>query len=254
VNTSLVHPVRRSAPMMGSVASVHVHDDAPIDLIDVVIAEVFAELEKYEAIFSTFCVSSEISRINRKELHLLEASREVIDVLDACFFLEGASDGAFSSRRNDGTLDPAGFVKGWAVERASRRFDAAGLKHWYVSLGGDMQMGDPPAQSHLQDCWKVGVANPLLPGAVVAALSMRRGAVATSGSAERGRHIIDQRSGVSNEYWSSITVTGPSLTWADAFATTAFVIGEEGLTWVHRFEGYAAMGVRPDGSLVTVQR
>jgi thiamine biosynthesis lipoprotein len=240
--------------MMGSVASIHVHEDAPIELVDVVIAEVFAELEKYEAMFSTFRLSSEVSRINRKELHLLEASREVIDVLDACFFLEGASDGAFSTRRHDGSLDPAGFVKGWAVERASQRFDAAGLKHWYVSLGGDMQMGDPPPNSHLQDGWKVGIADPLRTGVVVAALAMQRGAVATSGSAERGRHIIDQRSGVSSEYWSSITVTGPSLTWADAFATTAFVIGEEGLAWVHRFEGYAAMGVRPDGTLVTVQR
>ena len=254
MKTSVVQPVRRSVPMMGSVASVHVHDDAPVDLIDVVIAEVFTELEKYEAMFSTFRTSSEISRINRKELHLLEASREVIDVLDACFFLEGASDGAFSTRRNDGSLDPAGFVKGWAVERASRRFDAAGLKYWYASLGGDMQMGDPPPHSYLQDGWKVGIADPLRIGEVVAALARQRGAVATSGSAERGRHIIDPRSGAGSEYWASVTVTGPSLTWADAFATTAFVIGEEGLTWVHRFAGYAAMGVRPDGTLVTVQR
>jgi hypothetical protein len=32
------------------------------------------------------------------------------------------------------------------------------------------------------------------------------------------------------------------------------VIGAEGLDWVRRFEGYAAMGVRPDGTLVTVRR
>ena len=254
MNTSLVQPVRRSAPMMGSVASIHVHDDAPVELIDVVIAEVLAELEKYEAMFSTFRVSSEISRINRKELHVLDASKEVVDVLDACFFLEVASDGAFSSRQDDGTLDPAGFVKGWAVERAARHLDAAGLKHWYVSLGGDMQMGDPPPHSHLQDGWKVGIADPARSGEVVAALSMQRGAVATSGTAERGRHLVDPRDGTASEYWSSVTVTGPSLTWADAFATTACVIGAEGLDWVHRFEGYAAMGVRPDGTLVTVRR
>lgn len=240
--------------MMGSVASVHVHDDAPSDLIDAVIADVFAELEKYEAIFSTFRRESEISQINRGELHVLDASREVIDVLDACFFLEGASDGAFSTRRSDGSLDPAGFVKGWAVERASRHFDATGLKNWYVSLGGDMQMGDPPQGSYLQDGWKVGIANPIRPGEVVAALSMQRGAIATSGTSERGRHIIDPRSGKGSDYWSSVTVTGPSLTWADAFATTAFVIGESGLEWVHQFEGYAALGIRADGSLVKVQR
>jgi thiamine biosynthesis lipoprotein len=240
--------------MMGSVASIHVHDDAPVELIDVVIAEVLAELGNYEAMFSTFRGSSEISRINRKELHVLDASKEVVDVLDACFFLEGASDGAFSARRNDGSLDLAGFVKGWAVERAARHLDAAGLKHWYVSLGGDMQMGDPPPHSHLQEGWKVGIAHPVRPGEIVAALAMQRGAVATSGSAERGQHIIDPRDGTSSEYWSSVTVTGPSLTWADSFATTACVIGAEGLAWVHQFEGYAAMGVRRDGALVTVQR
>ena len=36
---------------MGSVASIHVHDDAPVELIDVVIAEVLAELEKYDLLF-----------------------------------------------------------------------------------------------------------------------------------------------------------------------------------------------------------
>ena len=254
MSTSLIQPVRRSAPMMGSVVSVHVHDDAPSALIEVVVSEVIAELEKYESMFSTFHRDSEITRVNRKELHVLDASQEVVDVLDACFFLEGASGGAFSSRRVDGTLDPAGFVKGWAVERASRRLDAAGLKHWYVSLGGDMQMGDPPPHSHLQDGWKVGIADPARSGEVVAALSMQRGAVATSGTAERGRHLVDPRDGTASEYWSSVTVTGPSLTWADAFATTACVIGAVGLDWVHRFEGYAAMGVRPDGTLVTVRR
>lgn len=239
---------------MGSVASVHVHDDMPSELIESVIANVLAELEEYEAMFSTFRGDSEISRINRNELHVLDASQEVVDVLDACFFLEGASDGAFSAHRTDGLFDPAGFVKGWAVERASRRFDATGLKYWYISLGGDMQMGDPPPHSYLQDGWKVGITNPLRPGEVSAALSMQRGAVATSGTSERGRHLVDPRNGQASEYWSSVTVTGPSLTWADAFATTACVIGSEGLDWVHRFEGYAAMGVRPDGTLVTVRR
>lgn len=258
MNKVIMQPIRRSAPIMGSVASVHVHDDLSgamsSDVIDSVIAEVFSELEVYEDMFSTFRAESEISRINRNELHVLDASQEVVDVLDACFFLEGASDGAFSAHRTDGLFDPAGFVKGWAVERVSRRFDTAGLKYWYISLGGDMQMGDPPPHSHLQDGWKVGIANPLRPGEVSAALSMQRGAVATSGTSERGRHLVDPRNGHTSDYWSSVTVTGPSLTWADAFATTACVIGESGLEWVHRFEGYAALGVRPNGTLVTVPR
>ena len=44
---------------------------------------------------------------------------------------------------------------------------------------------------------------------------------------------------------------GPSLTWADAFATTVFVMGDEGLAWLEGFDGYHAVGIRHDGSLVT---
>jgi thiamine biosynthesis lipoprotein ApbE len=49
---------------------------------------------------------------------------------------------------------------------------------------------------------------------------------------------------------ASLTVIGPSLTWADAFATAAFVLGENGPAWVEQFDGYTAFGVRPDGGIV----
>ena len=255
MTTTQARPVIRSQPMMGSVVSAHVHDDASSEFIDAVISSVFEELSIYESMFSTFQKTSEISRINLGDLHILDASREVIDVLDACFYLEGISKGAFSAHRVDGSLDPAGFVKGWAVERASRQFDIAGLRHWYVSLGGDMQLGDPPLDEMTQlHEWKVGIADPHHHGAVVMGLSVERGAVATSGTAERSSHLVDPRSGQRCHYWSSVTVTGPSLTWADAFATVACVLGENGLNWVHHFEGYSAFGVRSDGKLVTVAR
>lgn len=251
--TIVVSPVRRSSAVMGSVASVHVHDGASEMAVGAVIDDVLSELERIESVFSTFRPDSEISRINRGELHHLEASREVIDVLDGCFFMESISAGAFSCRRADGSLDPAGFVKGWAVERAARRLDAAGLRHWCLSLGGDMQMGDAPEPLDEQPRgWKIGIADPTDHGRVVSGLLVQRGAVATSGTAERGRHIIDPRDGTPADHWASFTVCGPSLAWADAFATAACVMGESGVEWVHGFEGYTALGVRHDGSLVTL--
>ena len=246
-------PVRRSCPLMGSVASVHVHDDAPSSVIDRAIAAVFDELERIEAVFSTFRTDSAISRINRGELHLLDAPREVIDVLDACSFLETISEGAFSARPASHLLDPAGFVKGWAVERASRRLAESALEHWYVSLGGDMQMGEAPDPvDGGPRGWRVGVADPRDTSRLVSGLLIPRGAVATSGTGERGRHIIDPRDGQPADYWASVTVVGPSLTWADAYATVACVLGAEGLRWVHRFADYSALGVTHGGEVVTV--
>jgi len=69
------------------------------------------------------------------------------------------------------------------------------------------------------------------------------GAVATSGTAERGAHIWDPRVGNGAKSFLSVTVTGPSLMWADAFATSIFVMGATGEQWLQQFDGYSMMSV-----------
>ena len=59
-------------PVMGTVASLHVVDDAMDAAVEPVAVELFAELRRLEALFSTFSKNSEISRINRREIHLLD--------------------------------------------------------------------------------------------------------------------------------------------------------------------------------------
>lgn len=108
-----------------------------------------------------------------------------------------------------------------------------------------MQFGDPPDGG-----WRVGLADPLAPGRVVRGLTVGRGAVATSGTAARGLHIDDPRTGRAATAWASVTVAGPSLTWADAFATTAFVLGAEGPAWVENFPGHAVIAIGRDGRIV----
>ena len=73
--------LRRSWRAMGTVASLHIHDDLPAETLDVVVASVAAELERLEAMFSTFRSDSDISAINRGELHPLDAPGEVVEVL-----------------------------------------------------------------------------------------------------------------------------------------------------------------------------
>jgi thiamine biosynthesis lipoprotein len=229
--------------------SAHVFDDVPAAVADAALDAAAAELERLEALLSTFRPASEISRVNRRELHLLDASPEVLDVLDACTWLEEVSDGAFCAYRPDrpDQLDPAGFVKGWAVERAVRLLDEHGLRSWYLGAGGDLEArGTLPEGKP----WKVAVADPHVPGEIVAVLEVVDGAVATSGTAERGHHVWDGRDGRAAGELASITVTGPHLTWADALATAAFARGRDGLAWLERFEGYEGLGVTPDGALL----
>ncbi|MEY2444926.1 MAG: FAD:protein transferase [Ilumatobacteraceae bacterium] len=250
MTTALAPGLIRTHPVMGTMASVHVHDDVDPDVADAAIAAMWAELDRLEEMFSTFRVTSEISRINRGELHLLDASPEVLEVVDACTWLEHASHGAFRARRpGDEIVDPAGFVKGWAAELAAQCLDRAGLRNWYLSVGGDIQTRGTACDGSR---WAIGIADPNAddPRVVRALVEVEGLAVATSGTAARGRHLWDGRTDQPADALASMTVVGPHLTWADAFATAAFVMGRDGVEWVANFDGYRALAITTDGELI----
>jgi len=50
------------------------------------------------------------------------------------------------------------------------------------------------------------------------------------------------------------TVVGPSLTYADACATAAFVLGRDAIRWIDGIDGYAALVVDGDGTCTTSSR
>lgn len=259
-------PHRAIHQVMGTVASLHIHDTAPAESLAVATSAVFAELDRLEAMFSTFRPDSEISRLNRGELSIAECGEEVVDVLDACTWLEHQSSRAFRIEppARPGQLDPAGFVKGWAAERSTRLLREAGLGDWYLSVGGDIQTSGRPEPGAL---WTVAIADPFNAGGVLTTLPIPvNGAIATSGTAERGEHMwramgscAEGSAGIAAGTSAatddvavvSVTVIGPHLTWADAFATTAFAMGPAGLTWLARYPAYQGWAVRSDGVVLT---
>lgn len=230
------------AKTMGTAASLHVDDVCEASVAESAWRSVVDFMWDIEQRFSTFLPNSEISQINRGELHLLDASRDVIEVLDACTWMEHASNGAFRARRPDDTLDPAGFVKGWAAQRASRLLTERGLHNWYLSVGGDIQTCGRQSSGAL---WNVGIVDPFDDQRIRCTLDIPENfAIATSGTAARGRHIWDGRNNNFAEHVLSFTVVGPNLMWADAFATAGFVMGEAGVKWVDGFAGYSALSIK----------
>jgi thiamine biosynthesis lipoprotein len=71
-------------------------------------------------------------------------------------------------------------------------------------------------------------------------------AVATSGAYERGAHVRDPHTGAAPTGLLSVTVVGPDLATADAYATAAFAMGAEGPAWTATLDGYEAMCVTAD--------
>ena len=237
---------RRVEHIMGTAITADVRDPgiAP-DSLD----PAFAHLRDIDARFSTYRADSEISRIVRGSLAVADASPDVRFILALCDDLRRTSDGAFDARRHreDGTLDPSGVVKGWAVEEAAWLMEEAGARNYCLNAGGDIVLRGAPGPGHP---WRVGIRHPERADRLAAVLEMTGGAIATSGAYERGEHIRDPRSSRVPGELVSVSVVGPSLTYADAYATAAFVLGIEGLTWVASHPGYGAYGITADGRVL----
>ncbi|MER6184013.1 FAD:protein FMN transferase [Streptomyces sp. NPDC001652] len=226
---------------MGTVFSFDVRGGEPA-AVEAALARAVAGLHRADAVFSTYRDDSQISRLARGELTVDDCDPEVAAVLALGAEAEEASDGWFSLRY-EGRLDPTGIVKGWAVERAARALAEAGATGVSLNGGGDVQLLGTPGP---QRPWRVGVADPLRPGglaAVVSAAGTTELAVATSGTAERGAHIVDPRTGRSAVTdLVAVTVVTPSVTWADCWATAAFAMGSrEGLRWLESLPDVEAL-------------
>jgi thiamine biosynthesis lipoprotein len=216
---------------------------------------VYDELRAIDVLFSPYRPDSEVTRIDSGELEVGDAHPLVAEVVALCetaAVLTGGSFNAFylagealPGRRG---FDPTGLVKGWAVQRAAEHL-AAGLGcDVSVNAGGDVAVR--PGADPLP--WRIGIEDPADPARVLAVLPLTRGGVATSGTARRGRHLVDPRSGRPVADALSVTVVGPSLLWADVLATAAFVRGPvDGLAMVEGLTGYEALVVAGDPAQTT---
>jgi thiamine biosynthesis lipoprotein len=221
------------------------------------VGDLFKALRADDARFSTWRPRSPVSRIRRGELFLADAGPRMLQVAALCEEAGRRTGGAFSAwlptPDGEAVFDPTGLVKGWAVEQA---FDALvdrladlGAHDALVSAGGDVAVAC--ARTDTAD-WRIGVADPRDRGRTIMSIPLRRGAVATSGTAARGRHIVDPATGRPPSGLLSATVVGPSLTWADVYATAAFVRGRDAAAWVATLPEHAAVLVDTEGKLHAV--
>jgi FAD:protein FMN transferase len=92
----------------------------------------------------------------------------------------------------------------------------------------------------------VGIRHPEDLEQLAAVLEVEDLAVATSGTYERGAHIVDPHTGLPPSGLLSVTVVGPDLGTADAYATAAFAMGADGPAWTATLAGYDALCITAD--------
>jgi FAD:protein FMN transferase len=228
--TGTAAPVRRRVEqVMGLPISLALrgrHDTGPE--ADRAWAAVLADLREADRVFSPWRADSFVSRLDRGEVRAADGPPEVREVLAIGERARRESGGAFDVVR-DGRLDPSGVVKGWAVERAARHLRALDDTDFCLSAGGDMVVhvatSDRPE-------WRIGIEDATDPLRTVAVVSLRDGAVATSGLAHRGAHVVDARTGRPPRRLTSVTVVAANLTDADVDATTALALDADAPRWL----------------------
>jgi thiamine biosynthesis lipoprotein len=200
---------------------------------------VFDYFEQIDRRFSTYRTDSEISAINRGDVPVKDWSGEMMEVLALAERTRNETGGYFDIRKADGSLDPSGIVKGWAIRNAADIVRKAGAGDFFIEAGGDIQSLGRNASG---GDWSVGIRNPFKTDEIIKVVYPRGRGVATSGTYARGQHIYNPHEpsdAISDIV--SLTVVGSDVLEADRFATAAFAMGRDGILFIEQtpgLEGY----------------
>jgi thiamine biosynthesis lipoprotein len=225
---------------MGMPIVVDVRDGCGEEPLD----ELFGWFREVDERFSTYKPDSEISRLNRGELHIRDCHSDVRWVLARCDELREETGGFFDARYASLLeVDPSGLVKGWSVDRGGALLEARGVANYSINAGGDIRMRG----AALPDpSWRTGIQHPVLHDRIAAVVESNDLALATSGTYIRGEHIVDPHTGASPTGLLSVSIAGPDLATADAYATAAFAMGEEGAAWSATLRPYESYVILDD--------
>ncbi|MGI9171052.1 MAG: FAD:protein FMN transferase [Candidatus Nanopelagicus sp.] len=204
-----------------------------------------AFLHQVDELFSTYLPNSQVSKLRKSELEISRAHAYIQEVWQGCIQIKELTDGAFDPWAVSGGFDPSGYVKGWAAENISNQLISLGAKHIQVNAGGDISLRGGKDEN---TPWKIGVAHPDLANEISKIYQISNGAIATSGTAELGNHIVDPDTKTIAIGARSATVVGPDAGIADALATALIVAGRSGASWFSKTEllNYSAWVVDRD--------
>lgn len=227
--------------VMGIPISLHLRAPHPDRReLTVAVAAMWDRLREADRVFSTWRADSDVMRLRTGTLSPDQAHPWVSQVRALCERASAVTGGLFSTDLvgPDGTRgwDPTGLVKGWAVQTAAASLRAVPAVCFSLNAGGDLVCGSGPDSADIDQVWRIGIEDPHATSTLTHVIPVRDGALATSGTAWRGGHIVDPRTGLPMRTTrTSITVTGPDLTWCDTWATVSFVdpaaLGRAGAQW-----------------------
>lgn len=214
----------------GTVVSFHIPDQgADQTLVKKFLDQAIDYVHEIDRQFSTYKESSEVSQIRRGELSIADAPTRVQEIWRCCERARDLTDGAFDPfQERLGGFDPSGYVKGWAADQIALMAADYEITRLHINAGGDLTLR---GGMNDEQPWMIGIQHPKKAGSIAAVIPMRDGALASSGTYERGAHIFDAQSNAIAIGALATSVYGPDGGLADALATALMVAGRAGAPW-----------------------
>lgn len=206
----------------------------------------FSLLEDIDERFSTYKETSEISKINRDEIAEGAWSIDMEEVFEIAEVTKEETGGYFDIEKPDGTIDPSGVVKGWAIQKVYEFLIEEGVENFLIDIAGDIATHGVNEKG---ESWALGIKNPLNETEVIKIVYPKGAGMATSGTYARGAHIYNPHIPSDPlDTFISLTVVAPTILLADLLATSAFAMGAKGMEYLQELDGVEGYAVRKDGT------
>lgn len=188
--------------------------------------------------FSTYRVDTPISALRMGFADLAQMPSVVHEVLKQCEIVKELTEGAFDPWAVPGGVDPSGYVKGWAADVIADFLVEQGATNVCINAAGDLSCR---GIQDLGQQWVIGIQNPFDSNSILGTVELSDCAMATSGEYERGKHIINPKTGSRDLALSSVSVVGPDGGLVDALATAILIEGPDGIRWLEQFSELSAL-------------
>ena len=220
--------LRKQFPVWGTIVDVDIASSVVSeDALNEAMKQVIDFCKQVDSDFSTYIDISWVTGLRTNKVEISSCPPSVQEVWELSLQAKHLTDGAFDPWAVTGGFDPSGLVKGWAADKCADLLLSLGIEHVQVNAAGDLALRGGFYDGVVKP-WRIGVVNPDNRTEVVETFEITDGAIATSGTYERGAHINDPYTGLIAIGAQSATVVGPLGWLCDALATALMVAGTDG--------------------------